>query len=675
MDVCGMASVWGRGGVVGLVVALAFPGLLDAADNPRNVDLGPGVAVVKSLEQNWTDEESSWFYDVPQGSRLVPYDWFLHLEQAGSTEPFRDPKHIRALGYIPRKPAAGNPDGLPIGFVKDGPDEDGTPMMGLTCAACHTNQIKIKGTPYLIDGGPSLADVEIFLKELAAALRATADDDAKFGRFAATLLPPGASHDEKDALRAGVRSVAGQREGYNDRNLSASGRARFGPGRVDAFGAIFNEVSATFLGIPENVRPANAPVNYPCLWDAPQHDRVQWNGAAENKVSPLGPVLFGTSDVGAQGRNAGEVLGVFGGVEINSHELLIPRRYASTVDRANLIKIEESLKGLWSPQWPRDVLGDIDATARGLGEAVYAANCAGCHESIDRKSPSRRVVARMSDEGTDPNMIRNFGRMAKTGRLEGRRRTLLGLARFGRTESVGVILKHVVERVILDPTLKPRSIADALARAAKLGNPSDAIDSLNPGYRMTATIELGDRKLFGRFDSLVKDGQALIVDGARFHLMPKDRDVDALGVGDDLMDLRSQDGLHAALARLQGDLAPEPADSPQAADQPGKVVIKNATARIAYKARPLNGVWATAPYLHNGSVPSLAELLKPAAQRVKTFHVGGREFDPEDVGFLDDPSQPLFDTRADGNSNAGHEYGADLTPEERKNLLAFLKSL
>ena len=62
--------------------------------------------------------------------------------------------------------------------------------------------------------------------------------------------------------------------------------------------------------------PANAPVSYPCLWDAPQHDRVQWNGAAENKVSPLGKILFGTEDVGALGRNSGEVLGVFGSATV-----------------------------------------------------------------------------------------------------------------------------------------------------------------------------------------------------------------------------------------------------------------------------------------------------------------------------------------------------------------------
>ena len=54
-----------------------------------------------------------------------------------------------------------------------------------------------------------------------------------------------------------------------------------------------------------------------------------------------------------------------------------------------------------------------------------------------------------------------------------------------------------------------------------------------------------------------------------------------------------------------------------------------------YKARPLNGIWATAPYLHNGSVPTLDDLLKPPSERPKRFRVGCTEFDPVKVGFVD----------------------------------------
>ncbi|MSR57242.1 MAG: hypothetical protein EXS05_06190 [Planctomycetaceae bacterium] len=663
-----------------MAVLLAVYAPVGAADNARHIDLGPGLTAVTTLEQNWSDKVSNWFYNVPQGSRLVPYDWFLHLEQAESQVPFRDANHLRALGYIPRTPDPLNPDGLPIGFIQDEPFEDETTGLGITCAACHTSQINFKGTAYLIDGGPALGDFERLLKELAAALKATAEQDAKFARFAATILPAGAPDDDKTALRTSLRSMAGRRADYNKRNLPLTEKDRFGPGRVDAFGAIFNEVSVTFLGMPQNLQAANAPVSYPCLWDAPRHDRVQWNGAAKNQVSPLGQLLFGTTEVGALGRNSGEVLGVFGSAEINAHELL-PRRYSSTVNKDNLLEIEAALTSLWSPKWPRSVpgnaaLGNIDDAMSARGEVIYKDNCLTCHELIDRKATDHKFKARLSDEGTDQSLIRNFGRQAQTGRLKGRRKTLLGFERFGENDATGVILKHVVERVILDPALNPRRIQFALVEeAANEGTPLERIDALNPGYQMTATIEVGDIKLVGQFDSLVKDGPSLTIDGGRFHLMAKGRNVLIEGLGKDLVDLRSRTSVQEAAARLVNVIT---ADAPDGADdiaEQSKARLSNAVAKVGYKARPLNGVWATAPYLHNGSVPNLVELLKPAAKRVKSFHVGSREFDRENVGFKDDPSQPLFDTAVGGNANTGHKYGGSLSHDDRRDLLEYLKSL
>jgi hypothetical protein len=98
---------------------------------------------------------------------------------------------------------------------------------------------------------------------------------------------------------------------------------------------------------------------------------------------------------------------------------------------------------------------------------------------------------------------------------------------------------------------------------------------------------------------------------------------------------------------------------------------------LAYKARPLNGIWATAPYLHNGSVPTLYELFLPSCSdadiaagkkcRPNRFTLGSREFDPVKVGFVSKPlsTYPLlfeFDTSLAGNRNNGHEYASGNTP-------------
>jgi hypothetical protein len=103
----------------------------------------------------------------------------------------------------------------------------------------------------------------------------------------------------------------------------------------------------------------------------------------------------------------------------------------------------------------------------------------------------------------------------------------------------------------------------------------------------------------------------------------------------------------------------------------------------SYKARPLNGIWATAPYLHNGSSPNLQDLLTDPAQRVASFCVGDANFDPVAVGVpaasksVDSCPQGAFrfDTSLAGNRNTGHAYGTDLSPNDKRALIAYLKSL
>ena len=94
-----------------------------------------------------------------------------------------------------------------------------------------------------------------------------------------------------------------------------------------------------------------------------------------------------------------------------------------------------------------------------------------------------------------------------------------------------------------------------------------------------------------------------------------------------------------------------------------------------YEARPLNGIWATAPFLHNGSVPTLDALLRKAGKRPPTFSVGSRQFDTKKIGVLDVPGFPKHDTTLPGNSNIGHEFGSELSEEERSQLVEYLKSI
>ena len=125
--------------------------------------------------------------------------------------------------------------------------------------------------------------------------------------------------------------------------------------------------------------------------------------------------------------------------------------------------------------------------------------------------------------------------------------------------------------------------------------------------------------------------------------------------------------------RILSTYSPPPADAcdekPDAADFTFK-----------YESRVLRGIWATAPYLHNGSVPSLADLLTPGTARPNRFRIG-RNYDLARVGLAEDQGSaaPERDTtcehRTSGNSRCGHDYGTALSTSEKAALLEYLKGI
>jgi hypothetical protein len=115
-------------------------------------------------------------------------------------------------------------------------------------------------------------------------------------------------------------------------------------------------------------------------------------------------------------------------------------------------------------------------------------------------------------------------------------------------------------------------------------------------------------------------------------------------------------------------------------DRPPMVETQNP---YGYVSPPLDGIWLRAPYLHNGSVPTLDDLLKPPDQRPITFVRGLELIDLVKGGYSAPPCKPqdyagpgfCYDTQFEGNHNRGHQYGTALTEAERHALVHYLLTL
>ena len=190
------------------------------------------------------------------------------------------------------------------------------------------------------------------------------------------------------------------RSGYNQRNFpgfdpnATSPQGPLGVGRfgqLDAVGAIVNEVYWNAATVQDLKNPtavsktADAPVSYPFLWNAPQQDKVQWLGIGQSG---------GPGDIFSLVRNVGEVVGVFGHIEILD-KIDTLKGYRSTIDRKSLEKLEGLITTLWSPLWPEKEFGAIDRSSADKGAEIFKRklennqSCWDCHGEIKREDPNR----------------------------------------------------------------------------------------------------------------------------------------------------------------------------------------------------------------------------------------------------------------------------------------------
>jgi mono/diheme cytochrome c family protein len=672
------------------------------------------------LEQNWTGRQRFWFHHTSQGTATfpVPYDFFVSLEQPRVTLFDRgrlaDIDYLRRFGFIDSPSsrdfvgkaeqygysrdgladtswpgdAPTNNDGLPVGFARlpGGSEPDtGKPypaQLGFTCAACHTWHIEYNNVSIRFDGGPAMIDLGRLEKATGLAILYTLELPFRLSRFADAVRSRGGEWKDKsnqqieDELRAALAriglnlewSVQVQRR-FNWESLEE------GFGRLDALNRIGNQVFFENLlppDAPKQARPGaanegpkgrvvpdslapnfarlDAPVSFPPIWDTPWFSWAQYDGSIFNELV----------------RNAGEALGVNAKINMTGSDKSRPL-FRSTVDMMSIYRFEEMLRGsmdgvhdrrafagLAAPKWSDvaarlkgDAAWAIQADRVDRGRELYRARCAECHRGPIRDGD----LAKTWPTGSfwdDANWV------------------TVGDRRYYR----------VVEKPVTDMGTDPQQALVLTTRQVRLP-PELGLDPI------ALLNEKGDCGL------PVSAGQ-----NANFALA-------LMAVVDRTIDQWFED------QKLAG--KPVPPELEKQMRGPRRNCPNRQTFRVTtndgrtgittiphYRARPLDGVWATAPYLHNGSVPTLHDMLTPQDERPTRFCVGGRQFDPVKVGLKAEAGDgcpsglTTFDTRSLANSNRGHSFegterdakklpsgviGPAFTEQERQDLIEYLKTL
>lgn len=650
------------------------------------------------LEQGWGDGQDAElrqrYYYTPQGTSMpqgasagaLRYDWFVHLELPLSRQRFADPAHMRKYRFLVDPAAsASNPDHLPIGFTRHFDSVIGEYVLDVTCAACHSGEIHYTKdghtTAVRIDGGQAMhafTDMSrgSFAPVLVASLLNTAVSPWKFDRFAKKVLGSGYPQAKPQLRRALWITIQAMASSGQNNPLRKLYPVHEGFGRTDALGRIGNTAFGDHL-VASNYQVGDAPVSYPYLWNIWKFDWVQYNASVSQPLA----------------RNIGEALGVGAIAPLRSdmsESLPAAERFRSSVNIAGLQRIEHTLQKLTPPRWPEHILGAIDQARASKGAELFKQYCQGCHgphvadaarqQASAPLKPSPDVewrieVISLEHIGTDANAARGFLErhydLSATGMqnadLEAALKPLLvrALARDARFRLHEVVRLRQEQRLppgelpaILNAYPDPDASAqpqlplnvfeqiDAALTSLLSSLPSIPDVATSPADPLSCALDChtvnllwdvrnGSASIDARLEKLdvtqLSEGLALNIVG----IMIKER-----FYADNGIDYETQQCLEGFGAL----------DLPQAI--------------AGYKPRPLEGVWATPPFLHNGSVPSLYQMLLPPQQRDAKFFVGRREFDPLHVGYVTQPDEDgdqdgfWLDTSIPGNRNVGHGFAA-----------------
>jgi len=617
-------------------VLYAIPVLSGALDDTMEVRFSrPDPSIVADYRNGLTPAQRETYYHLSQGSEILPWILLTAVDVAdpGSTKPFVE--NLERYGLLP-DPA--RDDGLPVGLtVSSNPFTFGIDFVGITCAACHVGELRHDGKAVRIDGAPNMFNMQLFYSQAIEALMAATSDRAKlwrtlkrlgrqdYGRYGvaapfvrpATLVYYGANmllH--RDRLDARLELIAVIRAAKEQRDPK---HPTSGFGRLDAFDGtrnfIFTRLRKADAGGEFAVNRANM-----VRLDAAVKFPPLWS----RKAQPLELVAAYRE----QPQRFPPVWGFkdYDWIEwtINTTTVL-ERNFTETLGAGATVVLDpRRTASLFESSIPIRNMHDLEWLAYYIDPprwptAIFGEirpDLAAAGEGIFRSR-----CAGCHEYGDD-------------------RRTPNGLIRLRG--------------------MRPEEVRTDATVAVRISCPVPD----------TGALAIPPRSYTAEESQLLRDC-AGVKAGTAFTGNSFARTVQA-AVDSIKQKAFAAAGIDAAQQRAMEDL-----------DRRGGVFWRDTLLDTRppygpYAPRPLYGIWAAAPYLHNGSVPTLYHLLLPPEQRPKTFALGKREYDPVRLGFAVDTAcdqqDCVVDTTRTGDGNGGHLFGTDLAEPDRMALLEYLKT-
>jgi hypothetical protein len=614
----------------------AIPVASGALDDSMEVKFDrPDPSTVADYRNGLSQQQRQSFYHLSQGSEILP--WIL-LTAVDVADPGSSKPYVENLSRYGLLPDPGRDDGLPVGLtVVTNPFTFGMDFVGVNCAACHVGELRHDGKAVRVDGAPNMFNLQLFYSQAVDALLATTSDRGKlwdalkrlgrqdwkrYGVAApfvrpATLVYYGANvllHRDRLDARLELIDVIGVAKEQRDPEHPTSGF-----GRLDAFDGtrnfLFTRLRKADAGATFGVNRANL-----VKLDAAVKFPPLWS----RKAMPPEPVE-------AYRDQPGRFPSVWGFKDYDwvewtiDTDTVMERNFTETLGAGATVVLDPKRTGsLFDSSIPMTNMHALEWLAYYIDpprwpEAAFGAikpDLAAAGETIFRRS-----CAGCHEYGND-------------------QRTPAGLIRLRG--------------------MRPEEVGTDAAAALRISCPVPD----------TGALSIPPRSYSADDSRLLKDCTGVTA-GTAFKAASFARTVQAAVDGIKQKAYEAA-GIDAAQRRAMEDLDRRMIVTWR------DTLLDTKAPYGPYAARPLYGIWAAAPFLHNGSVPTLYDLLLPPERRPKTFALGARQYNPVKLGFAVETScsqqDCLVNTTRTGDGNGGHLWGTDLSEPDRMALLEFLKT-